>query len=243
MLPTTGERKANRQTNIARETCDPLFAVGRTYWTGLSRPFTGRSGRQGQIDTLKGYRVSFMVSQSLLYEEQQRVTVIADKPSSALSRCGIDFDAVYNEHVPLMIGLAVDRFHISQTDAQTLAHQIFLTYFLKPDDVRDQRAWFVGAICNAARHYLRMRERDVTLPPEFVNEPDPEFASILNSLPNKLAARQAFACLTSRCQLALQLHYLEGYTIPEIAAQLHISPTYAKKLVTRCLKQARERYR
>jgi len=171
------------------------------------------------------------------------VTVIADRPSSALSRCGIDFDAVYNEHVPVMIGVAVERFHISQTDAQTLAHQIFLTYFLKPDDVREMRAWFIGAICNASRHYLRMRDRDVALSSEMVNEPDPEFATILDSLPNQIAAREVFQCLTSRCQLALHLRYLEGYSIAEIAAQLHTTPSYAKKLVARCLKQARERYR
>ena len=50
------------------------------------------------------------------------MTVIAEKAQSALSRMGIDFDAVYNAHVPLMIGIAVDRFHIEQSDAQTLAH-------------------------------------------------------------------------------------------------------------------------
>src|SRR5438876_1021136 len=112
---------------------------------------------------------------------------------------GIDFDAVYNAHVPLMIGIAVERFQISQTDAQTLAHQIFLIYFLKPDDVKDVRAWFVGAISNACRQYLRNRERDVDLSPEIMNQPDPEFPS--DWLPNRLAARQAFACLTSRCQM------------------------------------------
>ena len=169
------------------------------------------------------------------------MTVIAEKPSTALSRMGIDFDAVYNAHVPLMIGIAVERFRISQTDAQTLAHQIFLVYFLKPDDVRDQRSWFVGAISNACRHYLRMRVRDVALPTEIVNTPDPEFPA--DWLSNRLAARQAFGCLTSRCQLALHLHYLEGYSIPEIAAQLHITPAYAKKLVSRCLQQARDRYK
>lgn len=169
------------------------------------------------------------------------MTVFAEKASSALSRMGIDFDAVYEEHVPLMIGIAVDRFQISQTDAQTLAHQIFLVYFLKPDDVKQLRPWFVGAISNACRHYLRTRARDVALPSDFVNKPDPEFPA--ECFPNRVAAQQAFRCLTSRCQLALHLHYLEGYSIPEIAAQLHITPAYAKKLVSRCLQQARERYK
>lgn len=170
------------------------------------------------------------------------MTVIAEKESSALSRCGVDFDAVYNQNVPLMIGVAVDRFHISESEAQTLAHQVFLAFFLKVDDIRDRRAWFLGAICNACRHYQRMRARDVELPPEITNKPDPEFNRITDSLPDTLAGREAFACLTSRCQLALRLHYLDGYSIPEIAAQLHITNGYAKKLVARCLRQARERY-
>ena len=170
------------------------------------------------------------------------MTVIADKQSSALSRCGVDFDAVYNQNVPLMIGVAVDRFHISESDAQTLAHQVFLAFFLKADDIRDRHAWFLGAICNACRHYQRVRSRDVELPPGIKSKSDPEFNRIGDSLPDTLAGREAFACLTSRCQLALRLHYLDGYSIPEIAAQLHITPGYAKKLVARCLRQARERY-
>lgn len=169
------------------------------------------------------------------------MTVFAEKPSSALSRMGIDFDAIYDEHVPLMIGIAVDRFQISHSDAQTLAHQIFLVYFLKPDEVKELRPWFVGAISNACRHYLRTRARDVALPSDFANKPDPEFPA--DCFPNRVAAGQAFRCLTSRCQLALHLHYVEGYSIPEIAAQLHTTPAYAKKLVSRCLQQARERYK
>jgi DNA-directed RNA polymerase specialized sigma24 family protein len=70
----------------------------------------------------------------------------------------------------------------------------------------------------------------------------PGIRRITDSLPDTLAGREAFGCLTSHCQLALRLHYLDGYSIPEIAAQLHITPAYAKKLVSRCLRQARERY-
>jgi RNA polymerase sigma factor (sigma-70 family) len=170
------------------------------------------------------------------------MSVIADQESSALTRLGIDFDAVYNQHVPLMIGVAVERFRISESDAQTLAHQVFLAFFLKFNDIRDQRSWFVGAISNACRHYLRKRARDVELSEEMAEKPDPRFVRVSDSLPDELAAREAFGCLTSRCQLALRLHYLDGYSVPEIAAQRHITPAYAKKLVARCLKQARERY-
>ena len=169
------------------------------------------------------------------------MTVATVGSTSALSQLGIDFDAAYNENVPLMIGVAVERFHISESDAQTLAHQIFLVYFMKPEDIRDARAWFVGAICNSSRQYLRTRARHVELTPAIFNYPDPEFASIIDSLPDQLSARQVINCLTSRCQVALRLRYLEGYTIPEIAALLRTTRAYAQKLVSRCLRQARER--
>lgn len=152
---------------------------------------------------------------------------------------GIDFDAVYDEHVPLMVGMAVKRFHIAETDAQTLAHEVFLTYFLKAEDVRDVRAWLIGAISNACRQFLRKRGRDVELPPEMANEPDPRQTA--EALPDQIAAREAIGCLTARCQLVLQLRYIEGFTVQEIATHLKTTPKYAQNLISRCLQQARDR--
>jgi DNA-directed RNA polymerase specialized sigma24 family protein len=61
-------------------------------------------------------------------------------------------------------------------------------------------------------------------------------------LPDQLSAREAFGCLTPRCQLALRMRYVEGHTVPEIAAQLQTTAKYAQNLICRCLRQARERY-
>lgn len=152
------------------------------------------------------------------------------------------FASIYDEHVGLLVGTAIENFGIGESDAQTLAHEVFLAYFLKADDVRDVRAWLVGGISNACRHYLRTRSREAELPTDAVEKPDPQSKDVRDSLPAELAGRQALACLTARCQLALHLHYVEGFTIPEIAAQLRTTPAYAHKLVTRCMKQARKRY-
>ena len=35
---------------------------------------------------------------------------------------------------------------------------------------------------------------------------------------------------------------IDSGSLEQAAAQLHITPAYAKKLVSRCLRQARERY-
>lgn len=166
------------------------------------------------------------------------MSVLAERSAGFIDR-GIDFDAVYDEHVPIMIGIAVDRFHLSRSDAQTLTHEVFLAYYLKAEEIRDVRAWLIGAICNASRQFLRKNGRDVALTDEVANAPDPRHAP--ESLNDQIAARQAYACCTARCQLALSLRYIEGYSIEEIAAALKTTPRYAQNLVSRCLQQARDR--
>ena len=170
------------------------------------------------------------------------MTVAAENRISALLALGLDFDALYDEHFHLLVGIAIDRFHIEEGEAKTLAHEVFLALFLKAEKVRDVRSWLVGAIFNASKQYLRRRSHDVALPPEILNEPDPKLIHISDVLPDQIAAREAFACLSARCQLALRLRYLEGYSIPEIAVELRTTPRYAQNLVTRCLRQAHVRY-
>ena len=142
----------------------------------------------------------------------------------------------------MMVGLAIERFHISEADAKTLAHRVFLIFFLRAEEVRDPAAWFRGAICNASRQHQRGQSREAPLPSNIREKPDPQLARIADTLPDQLASQEALACCSSRCQLVLRLHYLEGFTSPEIAAELHTTPGYAHKLVIQCLRQARERY-
>lgn len=150
----------------------------------------------------------------------------------------VDIAAVYDEHARFLVATAISRFGISETDAQTLAHDVFLAYILKASEVRDRRAWLLASICNASRAYLRSRSRTQTLPPDLMDTPDPASDTALPSM----VARECLACLTPRCQLALRLRYIEGYSVPEIAEELATTAKYAQKLVTRCLQQASTRY-
>lgn len=164
--------------------------------------------------------------------------VVADEQAHR----SLDIGAVYEAHRNLLVGTAVSRYRISATDAETLVHDVFLTFMVKAHEVRDTRAWLLSAICNASKYYLRTYARAVGLPDTIANEPDPASLRVIDRLPDELAARECFACLTPRCQLALRLRYLEGYSVPEIATELRTSAKYAQKLVTRCLQQAQKRY-
>ena len=150
--------------------------------------------------------------------------------------------AVYEEHVRLLVGTAMRRYGIAESDAQGLAHDVFVSYLMKCDEIEDCRAWLLSGICNASKFFLRTRARHVALSPEIAEEPDPSLERIGDVLPDQLAARQAVCCLTARCQLALRLRYLEGYTVPEIASELGTTARYATKIVAQCLKQAYVRY-
>jgi RNA polymerase sigma factor (sigma-70 family) len=153
------------------------------------------------------------------------------------------FGAVYEDNYRLLVSTAIKHYRISEIDAEALAHEVFLAYFLKAQEVIDSRAWLVSAICNASKYFLRSRARVVPLPDQFSERPDPSLQRVGETLPDQLAAREAFACVTARCQVALRLRYLEGYSIPEVAEELNTSTKYAEKLVRRCLRQAKERYR
>jgi RNA polymerase sigma factor (sigma-70 family) len=154
----------------------------------------------------------------------------------------LDFAALYEKHRRLMISVAVRRFHICEMDAETLAHEVFFDFLAKAPSIADHRGWLVGAICNASRYYLRTRARAEALPDTFAEEPDPHLARVLEMWPDQLAAREAFARTTARCQLVLRLRYLEGYSIPELAQELGTTKKYAAKLVSECLRQAHRRY-
>ena len=160
----------------------------------------------------------------------------------ALSRTD-DFGAIYEQNYNLLVRTAIKNYHISELDAEALAHEVFLSYFLKAAEVNNLRAWLVSAVCNAAKAFLRKRARYVPLPEESLEIPDPNLSHVGDTLPDQIAGREAFECVTARCQIALRLRYLEGYSVPEVAAELNTSQKYAQKLISRCLQQARRRYR
>lgn len=154
------------------------------------------------------------------------------------------FEAIYEEHFAFLVGVARRKFRVPETEAETLAHEVFLTYLRKADSIRDLRAWMVGAICHASRYYWRSNGRAVPLTEIEVDaEPvDPASTRILDSLTDQLAAREALACLAPRWQEVLRLRYFEGCSVSEVAERLGLKARYTQKLIAKCLRRAEQRY-
>ena len=170
------------------------------------------------------------------------MSVVTTEPSALIS-AEERFTAIYEQHFPLLAQIAVHKFRVPDTEAETLAHEVFLTYLRKSDTINDLRGWLIGAICHASRHYWRLNGRNVNVEEDFdFDRVDPSSMRIVDSLPAQIAAREALECLSPRCQEILRLRYFEGWTMHEIADHFGVKPKYAQKLVSKCLRRAEMMY-
>lgn len=153
------------------------------------------------------------------------------------------FEAVYEQYFDLLAQIAVYKFQVPDSEAETLVHDVLISYLRKSHDIIDLRPWLIGAICYASRHYWRLNGRIVGADPELgYDRVDPASLRILDSLPDQLAAREALECLAPRCREILHMRYFEGCTVAEVASRLGVKTKYAQKLITKCLRRAERLY-
>lgn len=149
-------------------------------------------------------------------------------------------EALYTELMPLLVGIGAGKFGLDPSDAEALVHEIFVDYLTKADKVVNSRSYLVAAMHNGCRYHLRKNGRSEPLPDEIAERPSSETPA--DAIASVIAASEALQCLTARCQFALRLRYIEGYTMAELAAELRTTAKYAEKVVSDCLGQARRRY-
>ncbi len=154
-----------------------------------------------------------------------------------------EFEAVYVQYFEFLAQIAVFKFQVPDSEAETLVHDVLISYLRKSEVIGELRSWLIGAICYASRHYWRLNGRILDGDPEFeLDRVDPASINILDSLPDQIAAREALECLSPRCQAVLHMRYFEGCTIAEIAARLGVKTKGAQKAITRCLRRAEQLY-
>ncbi|MFP5245599.1 MAG: hypothetical protein ACLGH0_02810 [Thermoanaerobaculia bacterium] len=59
--------------------------------------------------------------------------------------------ALYEQHFDRLVGIAIERFKIATAEAETLVHDVFVSFLRSADRVVDEERWLVGAVCNARR--------------------------------------------------------------------------------------------
>ncbi|HEY4639928.1 MAG TPA: sigma-70 family RNA polymerase sigma factor [Thermoanaerobaculia bacterium] len=146
-------------------------------------------------------------------------------------------EALYNEHRVLLLYIATHKFHVPDDEAETLLHDVFLSYMLKDTLVENVRSWLVASTCNACRSWLRRRRRTIELPPHVEEEllsPGGEESMVRTYL-----IRQTLGKLTAKQCDILQRHYLDGETANEIASSLGRTVRGVEKSIFAALQRVR----
>jgi RNA polymerase sigma factor (sigma-70 family) len=156
----------------------------------------------------------------------------------------LDFCELYSDNLRLLVAIAMRKFRVPEVDAEALAHEVFLSYLKRKNEIRDLHPWLIGAICHASRYFWRQNgHRTEQLDQATaVLRPDPASAGIVDDLPTQLAVREILEYLPPRYQEILRLRYFEGYSIREIADYLGVTAKYTQKLVGKCLRLAEQTF-
>ena len=151
-------------------------------------------------------------------------------------------EACYLEYRELLIHVACRKFRVPERDAEGLIQEVFLALLRSGESVVNVRAWLVGAVCNASRHYLRGASRIQPLPEDYQFVPDTAAERFAEQMATNLTVRQAIGYLQPRCRGTLWLHYYEGRTAKDVALAFDTTPRYAEKLIHTCLERVRRIY-
>lgn len=126
----------------------------------------------------------------------------------------------------------------NQADAEDVFQTVFLKYVLSSavfEDGEHEKAWFIRVTLNACRDLLRSFFRSRTVPlEELVELPD-------QAPPDTGEVLEAVLSLPEKYRDVVYLHYIEGYTAPEIGRFLKKNVNTVYSLLTRSKELLRER--
>lgn len=146
---------------------------------------------------------------------------------------GVIEDA-YRKLGTLLRDIAERKFNVPPADAEALVNDVFATYLLRRDIVRNPEKWLVGAVCHASRAYWRRVRRVEPLPPDICNYPDPATSQEEERLISKLMLALALNNLPPRCRELLRMYYVEGYSTAELAEHLDTTRGYVAQMMHGC---------
>lgn len=154
----------------------------------------------------------------------------------------VSFDEAYRMHADFLREIAEKKFRVPTADAEGLVNDVFTSYLLRAQFIRDTRRWLIGAVCHASRGYWRTAFRTEPLPPDIDEMPDPLGLDLEDKLINSLTLALAVNQLGTKCRATLRMYYMEGYSAAEIAEELGTTTGYVMQLLHTCRKRVREIY-
>ena len=165
---------------------------------------------------------------------------VQDEHSSAVDT----LEMLYREHAAILRTNARRRFDIiAPDDIEGLLNDVFMSYLERQPQAEDVRAFLIGAMNNACKHYLRKRKNETPLLPEHEETPDSSTEEELERWALLLSLGATLARLGTKCRETLRRYYLNEEKPESIAAELDTTTGYVFQLLSTCRKRAREIFR
>ena len=155
---------------------------------------------------------------------------------------GVGVEDAYKKHAKLLRHLAERKFAIPPADAEGVVNEVFTSFLLRRNAIRDEKTWLIGAVCHASRAYWRDAARVVQLPENAGEYVDPESPELERVIVDRVTMACALMKIPPKCRETLRLYYAEGYSAAEIATHLGTTTGYVMQLLHMCRKRARKAY-
>lgn len=149
------------------------------------------------------------------------------------------FARLYDQHTPMLLGLAVRLSGGDRSAAEDVVHDMWLKALERLSSFRWESAlssWLAGFVVNLCRDRARGSQRE--LPP--IDELHPADDLTLLKAADRVDLERAIAGLPAGFRHVLILHDVEGYTHEEIAAMLDIVPGTSKSQLARARQAVRQ---
>lgn len=153
------------------------------------------------------------------------------------------FEDAYRGLADLLREIAVKKFGVPFSDAESLVNEVFTAFLLRASSVRDPKKWLIGAVCHASRNYWRAAAKTEPLPPDICDQIDPDTQELEERIVNNVTIAVALSRLNPKCRDTLRMYYFEGYSAAEIAERLGTTSGYVMQLLHSCRRRARRIYR
>lgn len=153
-------------------------------------------------------------------------------------------EVLYREHAAILRANARRRFNIiAEDDIEGLLNDVFMSFLERQPQVEDVRAFLIGAMNNACKHYLRKRKNEAPFLPEHEQTPDSSTEEELERWTLLLSLGATLARLGKKCRETLRRYYLHDEKPASIATKLDTTIAYIFQLLSTCRKRAREIFR
>lgn len=153
-----------------------------------------------------------------------------DNPEQAIA-------VTYRTYYSLLEYVAIQKFRVPDVDVPDVIHEVVVAFIRSRPRINDERAWLVGAMCNASRSYWRAHGREATI---IESDGEREAACVPDDIARRVDVSSMLRRLPRRCREVLRLRFFEEYSSDEIASHFETTINYARKMVYRCVSAARD---